>query len=298
MSERTTTLIAEFYASFKAEHTSIKEQLNAPKPDFASLQLDVARLRKKLVDATEYLPSYDQRQYNTQLTALETEIQAKQPKARFGFKRKEGASTPTPTRPAPPSAPTPATPTPDAANDNVLKVHDLHDTYVDASTFSIPASRTVELTLSNISSCIVDLRGIAIASVHGKDLRRIVLLLPQIQGSILLDNCAQCLVVVACHQFRMHTTTDTDVYLHIPSMPVVEHCQRVRFTSYPFDLGTVSAAGESQHFAVQDFDWILPGPSPNWSRLDEKERVPTEAWPTARVKDVESMLTKLLPRHQ
>ncbi|EJD52089.1 TBCC-domain-containing protein [Auricularia subglabra TFB-10046 SS5] len=295
MSASTSQLIAVFYTQFKEEHIRLTDALKSPKPDVAALQLDAARLRKKLVDATEYLPAYDQRQYQSQLNTLDAELQAKRstvaPKARFGFKRSAAPVTKSAAAPTP--APVAAPPPVAVSQANVLKVHDATDKYIDASSL---ASASGELTLSSLSGCIVDLRsGVDIVSVHANGLRRTVLLLPQIQGSILLDDCKECVIVVACHQFRMHTTTDSDVYLHIGSMPVIEHCAHVRFAHYPFDG---LAPNASQHFAVQDFDWILPGQSPNWTRLPDGEAIAKERWPSARIDDpakLKAVLDGLLP---
>ncbi|KAH7101674.1 TBCC-domain-containing protein [Auriculariales sp. MPI-PUGE-AT-0066] len=274
-------LIADFFGSFKTEHESLVARLNAANPDITSVQLDAARLRRKLTEATEYLPAYDQRKYNSQLKSLEDELAKRGPKQRFGFKRKEPAtttattsatSTPRSATAANPS-PAPVAPAPaQSVSASVLNLRDLVDTVIDASYFAVSSSESPsELTISSLTNCIIDLRqGINLASVHANNLRRVVLLLPQIQGSILVDDCINCVLATACHQFRMHKTTDTDVHLHISSMPVIEHCTGIRFTAYPFGDPSASAT-PSQHFTVQDFDWILPEPSPNWTRMDDSK---------------------------
>lgn len=186
---------------------------------------------------------------------------------------------------------------------NAVTLDGLSDAYIDATSVAAPPAGRAELILSGLSSCIVNLRGsyddatgMAVAAVHGKALRRTVLILPPISGSVLLDDCVDCVIVVACHQFRMHATTNTDLYLHVGSMPVIEQCTRIRIAPYPFEILTPDTR-ESQHFAVQDFDWILPGQSPHWSRMDDASRVGADHWPN-RAADRESLqksITALLP---
>lgn len=71
------------------------------------------------------------------------------------------------------------------------------------------------------------------------------------QGSILLNDCQDCTIIVSAHQvseaidcviespqtkvlqFRMHTTTRTNVYLTISSNPVIEKCTNIGFGTPP-----------------------------------------------------------------
>jgi hypothetical protein len=75
-----------------------------------------------------------------------------------------------------------------------------------------------------------------------------VVLLPGVDGSALIHDLEECVVVLGYHQvrfelfkhlcfsslsrptyFRMHASSKVDVYLSITSNPTVEHCQEIRF---------------------------------------------------------------------
>ncbi|WWD20723.1 hypothetical protein CI109_105199 [Kwoniella shandongensis] len=189
------------------------------------------------------------------------------------------------------------------------------------------------LSLSNLSASIIDLRprhahtsttptsssntpsdlppeaGRPIAtltSLHAKELRRCVLIVPVMGGSAMLSNLEQCLVVVGAQQFRMHSSRDTTILLHVGSLPVIEHSTRLRFGPYPsFLLPTPPPSYSSKHAHVQDFDWVRGGQSPNWSILpsdDESSLIKAEHISTLESEnddgkvDVEALLLDLLPQ--
>jgi len=69
----------------------------------------------------------------------------------------------------------------------------------------------------------------------------------------------------------MERCTNTDVYLNVKSLPVIEECSDIRFSAYPTNLPNSEAliSAESQHFDVKDFSWIQSTQSPNWSKISE-----------------------------
>jgi len=98
-------------------------------------------------------------------------------------------------------------------------------------------------------------------------------MLPNVKGSVLLHNLHRCTVIVACHQFRMHTSTDVRVYLSAVSNPVIENCSTIAFAEYPSFASLLDSSidGElppnGKHAEVQDYSHIRPTPSPNWFLL-------------------------------
>lgn len=77
----------------------------------------------------------------------------------------------------------------------------------------------------------------------------------------MLSEVLGSVVALGAQQFRLHSSSDSVLLLHVASLPVIEHCERVRFGAYPF------FSGASRHEEVQDFDWVRSGPSPHWSLL-------------------------------
>ena len=132
----------------------------------------------------------------------------------------------------------------------------------------LPAISSSTLTLSDIDGCIVNLLSrntqdmhpsfieghsdpaTNILAVHIRNIVDSILLLPAVKGSILLQGLKRCVVVASCHQvrlhhqypvrlnnrsfqFRMHNSTNIDVYLSISSNPTIEQCSNIRFAEYP-----------------------------------------------------------------
>ncbi|KZT22311.1 TBCC-domain-containing protein, partial [Neolentinus lepideus HHB14362 ss-1] len=249
---------------------------------------DLVKVRKELTDATGYLPSYDQRQYESQLNSIEGNLEelraASAPKAKFSFRRKATkASTPTTTPNA--IAPTPSftsTEVPPTAVTAGLSIASRSYTYLTAA--ELGNVQATDLTISDLDHCILNLVtpvGRSFSAIHVRNITHCVLLLGQVNGSVLLHDLRRCVLVLSCHQFRMHTSKDTDVYLSIPSNPVIEHCSGIRFSPFPKSLPNLTESSawvrESKHLFVQDFSQIKPTSSPNWSELPP-ERV-IQQWP-------------------
>ncbi|WWC65182.1 uncharacterized protein I303_107796 [Kwoniella dejecticola CBS 10117] len=162
------------------------------------------------------------------------------------------------------------------------------------------------LNLSNLRDCIIDLRPLAaltpltphnrpstipndneapaeITAIHGKSLERCLLITPLMRGSALLDEVKDSVLALGCQQFRIHTSTNNTILLNVNSLPVIEHCKTLRFGGYPEDLlqsrstdrtnnlPHTQSNANTNHTKVQDFDWPLPTPSPNWSVLSETD---------------------------
>ncbi|KAF8208225.1 TBCC-domain-containing protein [Mycena galopus ATCC 62051] len=317
MSDPTWSFSQSFSAQFQASRTELESRVDSAKSTtitadaLQTLSLDLAKLTKTLSDATGSLPSYDQRQYELQLKGLQTsleELRTMIPKSKFAFKRKVPAPS---TQPSPnpgslvvsetPSESLPSS-TPISTN---LTLSSRSHQYLTLA--SLPdTSQASDLAISDLHKCILNLlpdagdgsssreSNLKISALHIRNLTDTILLLPIIQGSVLLHDLRRCLVVVGCHQFRMHTSKDVDVYLSIPSTPIIEHCSQIRFASYPAVLRT-SEISSPDVLSIQDFSHIKSTPSPNWSMLPPQAHI--SKWPISRTseKEVADLLGALLP---
>ncbi|KAF8579077.1 hypothetical protein K439DRAFT_1638313 [Ramaria rubella] len=270
--------------------------------EFISLLSDIVTLRKDLVDATPYLPSYDRGKCEQQIKVLEEFISRHRiPKSKFAFKRKpisiaqattvEVLSKSSPlTRPAEiKTISSTSNLTLSSRSSTQLTLSSLiRPADIPSSEATTPASlpRSSDITLTDLRECLVNLfpprtsanvvdkiePALTITALHAKQLQRVVLLIPPIEGSVLVHDVHNSIVVVGCHQFRMHDSTNTTVLLHVLSNPIIERSQDIRFGSYPNPLRhTFSKSFQqrpSKHGMPQDFDWIKPSPSPNWTVLD------------------------------
>ncbi|KDQ49108.1 hypothetical protein JAAARDRAFT_201129 [Jaapia argillacea MUCL 33604] len=251
-----------------------------------NVNLEVVKLRKSLSDAVMggYLTGYDQRQFELQLTALEQQLEelraSSAPKPKFSFKRKTPQSSPQSLTPAPPTpppfrttvAPVPLSVPPASTS---LTISSRSYAFLSYSSLPIPSTLPVQssdLTISDLDHCIVNLlpplpsknptsNGLTFSALHIRNITNSILLLPMLQGSVLLHDMKRCVVVVGCHQYRMHASESVDVYLCIPSNPIIEHCSGIRFGAYPFSL-----APEDQQELLKFKTFLISdlSPSPNW----------------------------------
>ncbi|KAJ7057016.1 tubulin binding cofactor C-domain-containing protein [Mycena amicta] len=292
----TTWAFSDFEAQFQAAQTLLASRLDAAKANtsvdvLSALSLDLAKLAKLLADATGSLPNYTQRQYELQVKTLEKsleDLRGSLPKSKFAFRRKTPVAATSVAQPRP-TAPAVVAPAPASSTNLILSSHSRR--YLTHS--ALPSSNTSDLTISDLNQCIVNLlpgtSTLKISALHIRNLVDTVLLLPTIPGSVLLHDLRRCVVVVGCHQFRMHTSTLVDVYLSISSNPIIEHCSQLRFA-------TVWSPESPGSLTVQDFSHIKPTPSPNWKKLEENAKVPE--WPIEVLeteRDVVEKLEELLP---
>ncbi|KAH7052679.1 tubulin binding cofactor C-domain-containing protein [Linnemannia elongata] len=157
---------------------------------------------------------------------------------------------------------------------------------INNTTASAPAviEKPKDVALTNLTDCTINLvHTLPLGAIHIKNLKRCVLVIPPVSGSILLHDCEGCTLIGACHQSRMHTSTNMDIYLHVTSEPIIEDCTDMRFAPYPYEevlpsdqlLTLFVAAGlrpEKNLFDhVKDFNWLRQQQSPNWRLLDASE---------------------------
>ncbi|KAI6145309.1 tubulin binding cofactor C-domain-containing protein [Pisolithus tinctorius] len=269
MSESKWTFSQDFYTEFHAKAADITSRLDdlkhgSPTPGAVqAVAVDVSRLAKSLVEATGGLPSYDQRQCEMHIKSLEMAVEVLRGAScavpKFSFKKKAAkAKTDDPAIHAV-SIPQNVSP----VTGSVKALSSLSCRYLTAADFEHRAT-SGELTLSDLATCIVNLlpkdgHSMDISAIHVQRLTDCVLLLPRISGSILLHNLSNCVLVAGCHQFRMHSSTNADVYLSAVSNPIIEHCL------------------DNTASTVQDFSHIRSTPSPNWSVLPKDYR--QQCWP-------------------
>ncbi|KAF9530526.1 tubulin binding cofactor C-domain-containing protein [Crepidotus variabilis] len=263
----------------QVEHANLKGLSSAE--TLQGLTSSLAKAAKALADAAGSIPSYDQKLYESQLKALGTAIESLResaPKPKFSFRRKgpvapaakptssiNAVSTPTTTFPA--SEP----------SSNSIVVSNLSRQYINRESLSVHNLQT-DLALSDLDGCIINLLPAASGSVealrlgalHARNIKNCVLMLPIFEGSALLHDLSNCVIVLGSHQFRMHTSRDVDVFLDIGSNPIIEHCQNVRFGGYPTVWPSITSHGHKS-YSVQDFSHIRATPSPNFSILGVEE---------------------------
>ncbi|OBZ76662.1 Tubulin-specific chaperone C [Grifola frondosa] len=315
MSSTNQALIQEFNTHFQTVRSELTGRLDNLSAGVASsdalkqLSVEVAKLRKELTDGTTFLPSFDQRQCELRLKEIETSLETARastaPKSKFAFKRK--ANKLNPSTPPAPEKNTPAmstaittsssqSNTPSSSNSITLSGHS--HSYLSMSSLPRLLSSSSDLTIADLDYCIVNLlppdiiegddttspRKFAITALHVRNLTNTILMLPKIEGSALLHDMKRCIIALGCHQYRMHASSEVDVYLSISSNPIIEHCFDIRFGDYPTIFQSPCQSrplSTSKFLSVQDFSHIRPTPSPNWSPLTANQSISDANWPKA-----------------
>ncbi|RXW16931.1 hypothetical protein EST38_g8923 [Candolleomyces aberdarensis] len=319
-----------FTTEFQAARIDLESRLvAATAADIQELSTRLAKLSKSLSDATPSLPTYDQKLYATQIKNLEKEIEklrtSAAPKSRFAFKRTAAApiaavAAPPPIQAISPPLSTPAEPTPSADGSqasltgllepppvsNGLELANHSSRYLSYNDLPSKVTPDVspDLAISNLTRCIVNLlppqgSDLNFSALHIRDLSDCVLLLPFTEGSALIHDIKNCVLVLGCHQFRMHTSTKVDVYLRIDSNPIIETCHGIRFGMYPSRLAPhLLQEPPLPPLTVQDFSHIRASPSPNFSLIGSKMQSEVKPWPVEPITASEKladMLISLLP---
>ncbi|KAG9319825.1 hypothetical protein KVV02_007227 [Mortierella alpina] len=303
----------DFRTVFDAERQSIEEVIagldKVPKSDLQSgIDSSVQRihaLEKTLTEKISILPPYDARicveaikSMSEQLNQTRTKLI---PKAKFSFKSRKtaGSSSPSSSAPSPTHSPamTPkptGSPKPTSFVDETqfMRFEDRSGEYLFIGSLVLPQPTDTEggitakdVALTNLTDCTVNLvHNIPLGAIHIKNLKRCTLVIPPVSGSILLHDCEGCTLVGACHQSRMHTSKDMDIYLHVTSEPIIEDCTEMRFAPYgqilPSEqlerLFQAAQLNPARNFfdRVKDFNWLRQQQSPNWRLLDPSEIKP------------------------
>ncbi|KAG9104685.1 hypothetical protein FRC06_000071 [Ceratobasidium sp. 370] len=292
----------DFIQRFKAQAQELEDDLSTKTPsgkDVEQISLKVTTLRTSLTEAVTagILPTYDQRLCEQRVVALE-ELSSKarsasKPKSKFSFKStatvRSTASPPTKVSSSAgqsiSAVSTASTPhsgasepsTKSSAAEIILAGHThryltLQDAAGADSLNDTTPAHSLVLTVKGLHNCFVNLASATtkVNAIHVQDLKRTVLYAGDVQGSILLHDCYQCTIIVSSHQFRMHTSDSTHVYLKVPSNPVIEKCANIGFGPFPSMDSTLGSASEPEDvisYTVQDFDWVADSQSPNWHAI-------------------------------
>jgi len=138
-----------------------------------------------------------------------------------------------------------------------------------------------DVVLSSLTGCRVLIQG-SPSTVHITSVQACIILCGPTSGSVFVDDCQKSTIVVACHQLRVHRTSNTSFYLHVTSRAIIEDCSLVQFAPYNWMYTDLEEdfckAGLDQKRnnwnAIDDFNWLAADKqSPNWSIMSEVDRI-------------------------
>lgn len=145
--------------------------------------------------------------------------------------------------------------------------------------------------LTGLQGCVVDLSmPVAAAelreepaklfvSVQIRNVRGSLIVAGRVDGPAHITDLRNCVVVVACRQFRMHDCIDVDVYLECGSHPIIEDCDGLRFAPLPQQYRDGKTKADADQWdKVDDFKWLKSEPSPHWRIMPEDVRVTESVW--------------------
>lgn len=266
-----------------------KKQNLSNKYESISAQTEI--LQKYFTENTAFIPIYEVRKAQEHLAKLNRLAQEKRdqlfPKKKFGFKSKQNMTT----------------------LEAAIKNSDVVASKQTQS--NVENSQNDNLNINIDSSCsIKDLnneeyisfedklngKDIAIVNVknstiqlHGnpsvlwvKDLENTLVLCGPITGSAFVNNCKNCKIILACHQLRIHESTNTQFYINVGSRAIIENCTNVQFSEYSFSYPNIEkhfdmsglTISKSNWECVDDFNWLnQEQKSPNWRFLEKSERL-------------------------
>ncbi|KAN0071082.1 Tubulin binding cofactor C domain containing protein [Elaphomyces granulatus] len=169
---------------------------------------------------------------------------------------------------------------PSFSNALSVTINSHYGRYIMLPTSASPS--TVPASIMSLRHCVVDmsiptLNGKPHASLTIQEVNESLLVCGRVEGPVHITGVEHSVVVVSCRQFRMHYCADVDVYLSICSHPIIEDCKRIRFGKLPKAYALPHKYPDCWD-RVEDFKWIKPEPSPNWSILDPNNAAPETVW--------------------
>ena len=133
--------------------------------------------------------------------------------------------------------------------------------------------------LKNLENCRIYLLG-RLKAIHMFNLKNCQVYVGPVSGAAHITECVECVIHVAAHQIRIHQSRNTDFYIFVSSNPIVESVESVRFAPYAFKYDLLDEhfaltgyGSENKWDLVQDFKWLKQTKSPNWSVIEENQRV-------------------------
>ncbi|KAG0225537.1 hypothetical protein BGW41_004676 [Actinomortierella wolfii] len=269
---------------------------DALQPKIDSLVQRIHVLEKELTLKISLLPSYDARQCLESIKAMSERLSQLRvklvPKQKFSFKSRKTVASPSPTRTPTTTASSPAATDTSAQSPNktaideslFMKFENRSNEHLFIGTLPILENngQPKDVALTNLTNCTINLvHSIPLGAIHVRNLKQCTLVIPPVSGSILLYDCQDCTLVGACHQSRMHTSSNMTIYLHVTSEPIIEDCTDMRFAPYgnilPDEqldqLFQRANLDRSRNFydRVKDFNWLRQQQSPNWRLLSPEE---------------------------
>ncbi|KAI2631135.1 tubulin binding cofactor C-domain-containing protein [Xylaria nigripes] len=340
----------EFFRHFQSEVSLIQDEISGLETMAGERQAGIdkvlagiSRLSKEVMDATDFIPSYDQRTYSQAIKGLTEKLNETTgklgPKSRFQFKsrNKSGAAAQSQQVPdlrihrpwandggqgskdsEPPrddgeaqaaagkdynkelsnlgSARGVRKPSFSTAKNIAISGH----TGLHIVLPSTASKATASGSLTNLNRCVVDMTiptsgGAPLAGLALKNVTHSLIIAGHVAGPAHITGIEDSIIIVAARQVRMHDCKNVHMYLHCTSHPIIEDCSMVAFAPLPNFYSNESTRTESNQWKeVDDFKWLKDTASPNWSILEEEDRIRDDVWESAVYEKEDMSADKIL----
>lgn len=137
-----------------------------------------------------------------------------------------------------------------------------------------------DIILSALEDCTVQLTG-ASSTLHITNLHNSKVMCGPVSTSVFIENCSNCVFILACQQLRVHGTRHSDFYLHVTSRAIIEDTTDVRFAPYQWKYENIIShfqmsgldMNKNNWDLVDDFNWLASDkPSPNWQIMKDNDQ--------------------------
>lgn len=277
-----------FLDTFNAQARDIQLNLaNMDTPDKATLAVrfdrvakNVQQLQSYLSSSTLFLPdsviNRNQRTISELVTQLDTVKARLLPKKKFGFRTAKTSAPPTAT--ASVSSPPNVVVAQTAKSTIEWTIEDKHNQEILLEDTEVNGK---DLTMTTLTNCLVRIVGHP-GSLQLSNVHNCLVLCGPVARSVFVDNCTNTTLAFGCQQFRLHSSTDLAVYMHVTCRAIIEDCTGIRVAPFTFaypaiDVDFVKAdldAAKNNWRDVADFNWLSADKaSPNWRELDDAERI-------------------------
>lgn len=286
-----------FLASFQEMKSKLTEDLKISQDlagdktkmmdHFDRMVRDHGYIQQYLNESSMFLASFQLKRSQEILAELNAEIQSQmealQPKKRFGFKNK--------TNKPKEKKVVPTTDDADSTEAREIKNSAL-DSYLQRNFFGFKdrSNETLvmkadeilnrQLNLQNLTNCTVEVLGNP-GTIQAADLKYCTVLIGPTSRSAFIKRSQGCQFVLACQQVRIHDTVDSNFYLHVTGAAIIESCSNVGFAPYNLAYPQLEEHYSNSQLdravnywdKVEDFKWISKNEkSPNLFHIEENDR--------------------------
>lgn len=271
--------ITEIEEQLKQSEKLTRSKLNA---HFDQLMMSCQQLQKFVSDSTLFLPSYDVKRSQeevTRLLSLVNESRTKVlPKKKFAFtSRQKEASNSCSTQQSN-AAETQENKKQASSFVNFTGFRNCQNEHLELQP-SIASHQ--DIVLSDLANCSVKIYGTP-TTVHIDKLVNCWVFCGPTMTSVFIDNCEKSTMLLACQQLRLHKSQECKMYIHVSSKAIIEDCSKIGFGPYNWNYDMIAehfklAGLDGSHNnwnEVKDFNWLSATEhSPNWYAIADEDMV-------------------------